>query len=94
MRDEYKIIRLYFWRETPKSKLPDVITEEMERFEKHYGYRPWLVRVRADEVHDSDKFPEGITLAVVQHGIQPGHFQLGPLIYRTPRLSCERIPVK
>ena len=88
-----RVIRLYLWRETPKSILFEVVSKEVEIFEKRYGYKPWVVRVRADEMSDVDKFPEWIRVEIVERGIQPGHFQLGPLIYRTPRLSCERKPV-
>lgn len=86
--------RQYYWKEKPGSKIQDVVLHEIGEFKKQYGYTPWIIRIRSDEMIGA-KFPKGINVDVVEKTIQPAHFQLGPIIYRRPVIKqCERIPVK
>ena len=91
--------RMYYFTDYRKRGYKDfraIVVDMCEQFEERMGYKPRSFIMRQDDYtfqmgKKSLKLKLWVTL--VKDGIQPGHFQLGPLVKRTPILDVERTPV-
>jgi hypothetical protein len=78
-------------RERNANRIAKAITENIEKFTNKYGNAPTFAIVRAEEC-DGFEFDLPVIIQKAVNNCPPGHFYLGPIIKRHPRVVEKRIP--